>query len=324
MEHKSNVNPEDFQLRPLLRNELKRFIELGFPTCSFLHGREGIDKDFQKQQFTNFVCEHAFEEGSEVHVLTEPSGQIIAQLWLHTAHNHFNGQRELWIWDITVDEAYRGNGLSQRLLEFAQKRTEELYCQELWLLVAENNVRARRIYEHFGLADAGRVMKLSMNDREKQTSDTIEIDIPLPDGLTLRLIKESELAAMLELWQDAELDHRPKGRDTLENLRAERRHIPDLFWGVFDKQRIVGSIIGTSDGRRGWINRLAVHPDYRRKSIAQALVAVCEKALRARGIRIIAGLVMEDNNASIKMLESCGYLLYHGVLYYSKRESEDV
>ncbi len=324
MEHKSNVKPEDLQLRSLYRNEIKRFIDLGFPTCAFLHGREGIDKDYQKQQFKSFVHEHAFEEGSEIHVLAEPSGHIVAQLWLHTTHNYFNGQKELWIWDITVDEAFRGNGLSRRLLEFAQKRTAELNCKELWLLVAENNVHARRIYEHFGMADAGRVMKLSVGDDAKQTSDTIEIDVRLPEELTLRPILEPDLAPMLESWQDAELDYRPRGRDTLENLRAERQRIPDLFWGVFDKQKIVGSIIGTSDGRRGWINRLAVHPDYRRKNIAQALVAVCEKALQARGIKIIAGLVLGKNKASIKMLESCGYKLYHGVLYYTKRESEDV
>lgn len=317
--------PEDFQLRPLKRHELARFIELGFPTCYFLHGREGISETFQKQQFVSFVAQHAFEEGSEIYVLADGSDRIVGQLWLHTTINRFSGLKELWIWDITVDEACRHRGLGTRLLEYAESRASDLKCQELWLLVAENNYPARQVYQASGFADGGRMMK-----RTIVTAKTAPLLSTRPAPLRLgevriRPLLEKEISSVLELWRKAELAFRPRGRDTLKNLKAERRKTPDLFWGAFDKGRIVGSILGTFEGenRKGWLNRLAVHPDYRRKGIGKALIAACEKALKERGVKIIACLVLEDNEASARLIEACGYVRLPYVRYYTKRESAD-
>ena len=332
MKHKtirpSSVTPtpqEDFQLRPLKRHELARFIELGFPTCYFLHGREGISETFQKQQFVSFVTQHAFEEGSEIYVLADGSDRIVGQLWLHTTINRFSGLKELWIWDITVDEAYRHCGLGKRLLEYAESRASDLKCQELWLLVAENNHPARQVYQGFGFADGGRMMKRTIG-----TAKTAPLLSTRPASLQLgevriRPLQEKEISPMLELWRKAALAFRPRGRDTLGNLKAERRKTPDLFWGAFDKGRIVGSILGTFEGenRKGWLNRLAVHPSYRRKGIGKALIAACEKALKERGVKIVACLVVEDNEASARLIEACGYVRLPYIRYYTKRESAD-
>jgi GNAT superfamily N-acetyltransferase len=44
-----------------------------------------------------------------------------------------------------------------------------------------------------------------------------------------------------------------------------------------------GDEIGTFDGRRGWLNRLATSPDRRGKGIATALVRDLERRLLAKG-----------------------------------------
>jgi ribosomal protein S18 acetylase RimI-like enzyme len=54
---------------------------------------------------------------------------------------------------------------------------------------------------------------------------------------------------------------------------------------------MIGSIIGTFDGWRGNIYRLAVHPDFRRHGVARALVAEVEKKLAEQGAKRITALV---------------------------------
>lgn len=320
----SGLNTKEFHLRPLKRKELSRFIELGFPTCIFLHGRENISKSFQKQQFRSFVNQHAFEEGSEIHILADDSDQIAGQLWLHTTINRFNGQKELWVWDITIDKPHQGCGLGKRLMEFARQRAAELNCEELWLLVADDNFSARRFYEDFGMVDAGRVMKMTIGAEENSISASESTTSTNTEGIIIRPLIPEDIGPMLQLWRDADLEHRPTGRDTPERIRAEIRSIPDLIIGAFDNGKIIGSVLGTTDGRRGWINRLVVHPDYRRKGLAKKLMDACEKSLRARGLGIFTVLVHDENLPSVKLLESCDYLLYHGILYYTKRDRKDI
>ncbi len=315
------ASSEDFQLRSLKRQELGRFVELGYPTCAFLHGRKLLSEASQKQRFTEFVLLHAFEEGSEIHVLPDSSGTVVGQLWLHTSGNQFNGQKELWIWDLTIAPTYQKRGLGKRLLQFAVHRAVELSCQELWLLVAEDNHAARELYRDAGLSDAARMMKLAAGAQKNSPTASIHHI----GQITLRTLKEEDIDSMLELWREAGLPFRPGGRDTPERLLAEFVSTPDLFWGAFDGNQLVGSIFGTFEGqnRKGWLNRLAVHPGYRRTGIAKALVTACENSLKDRGIKIIAALVLEENEASARLIEACGYTHHSYIRYYTKRENPE-
>ncbi len=331
MKHKppqkaTKLPSEPYRVRLLRRNELDRFVELGYPTCAFLHGRTGVSELLQKQRFRSFVSRHAFEEGSEVHVLADESDRIVGQLWLHTSHNQFNGQKELWIWDLTIDRPFQGTGLSKGLLELARRRSVELGCQELWLLVAEDNARAREVYQTFGLADGARLMKLTLGVQKKSaTAASSDLAVPGLDGIIVRKLNKEDVVPMLELWREAELEYKPRGRDTAEKLQGELRRAPDLFWGAFDGERIIGSIFGTLEGRRkGWLNRLAVHLDYRRRGVARALIAKCEESLSKRGAGIIAVFTLEENEASARLLESCGYAHSPGFRYFTKREHADI
>ncbi len=134
----------------------------------------------------------------------------------------------------------------------------------------------------------------------------------------------SEMALLHSLWNAAQLEYRPTGRDTLEMLTHECERYPNRFIGAFDNDRLVGSIVVTDDGRRGWINRLAVHPDFRRTGLGQRLIRAGEEQLRGNGMRIIAALIEDDNTASLRTFEKAGYVPMPEVVYYSKRESQDV
>ena len=86
---------------------------------------------------------------------------------------------------------------------------------------------------------------------------------------------------------------------------------------------MIGSILGNSDGRKGWINRLAVDPDYRGRGLAARLIAECEKQLYSLGIKVIAALIEGDNKSSESAFSKAGYSYWDEIKYYSKRFSDD-
>jgi ribosomal protein S18 acetylase RimI-like enzyme len=80
------------------------------------------------------------------------------------------------------------------------------------------------------------------------------------------------------LWQRAGLEFRPKGRDTETNITREvasGRSIV-LLAEESEHKQVIGTVIATIDGRRGYINRLAVIPEYRCRGLAGKPVAAAE------------------------------------------------
>jgi ribosomal protein S18 acetylase RimI-like enzyme len=59
-------------------------------------------------------------------------------------------RRHALIWDISVAEEARGQGIGQALLSAAEKAARAAGIAEIRLYVLEANVRARRIYEEAG------------------------------------------------------------------------------------------------------------------------------------------------------------------------------
>lgn len=140
-------------------------------------------------------------------------------------------------------------------------------------------------------------------------------------SINIRELTRDELSLLGPLWEAAGLSYKPSGRDTLENLRIQWHRDARGFIGGFVGEALVGAVLATDDGRRGWINRLAVHPNYRGQGIGRKLITAGEQALRQKGMRIVAALIEVDNSASRTLFAEAGYELLPEILYYSKRES---
>ncbi len=142
--------------------------------------------------------------------------------------------------------------------------------------------------------------------------------------MQIRRLKIRDYSEIIKLWARVNLPARPLGRDSRKNIVKEMRANPDFFLGAFEDDRLIGVVIVSSDLRKGWINRLAVGPDFRRQGIAKALINECETVLRKRGIKIFSALIEDYNEASKKLFRDCGYVEHHDIVYFSKRESDDV
>jgi ribosomal protein S18 acetylase RimI-like enzyme len=95
--------------------------------------------------------------------------------------------------------------------------------------------------------------------------------------------------------------------DTLDEVQRLIEHGPGFLLVAEMDERVIGSIIGTFDGWRGNIYRLAVHPDFRRRGVARSLVRDAETQLRKQGVRRITALVEKDHPWAVGFWDAVGY-----------------
>lgn len=138
------------------------------------------------------------------------------------------------------------------------------------------------------------------------------------------MLSINDYDSIIALWKSAGLPFKPHGRDKKEEMSVQLKKDPDLFIGAFEENELMGAIIGTDDGRKGWINRLAISPEHTRSGVAMRLIAELEDALKKRGRRIICTLVEDPNEASFALFKKAGYIKHDDIHYLSKREDDDV
>lgn len=151
---------------------------------------------------------------------------------------------------------------------------------------------------------------------KKEKNDDAEVAI--------RELRADDYDPLVALWREAGLPYRPRGRDTREAVALQLEEDTAVYLVAEVAGTMVGAVLGSHDGRKGWINRLAVLPDYSRRNVGAMLVAEVERRLAARGIAIFACLVEDWNEGSKAFFEKVGYKLFRGVSYLTKRKSDDV
>ena len=142
--------------------------------------------------------------------------------------------------------------------------------------------------------------------------------------IKVRSLRNDEYDTLMHVWHAAGLPCKPKGRDSREHIAREIRQGAGFFLVAELDGEMIGSVFGTSDGRKGWINRLAVLPEYQRQGIGHLLVRKAERRLHESGIEIIACLIETWNTVSLQAFERMGYVRHDDIIYFTKRKSPDV
>lgn len=123
--------------------------------------------------------------------------------------------------------------------------------------------------------------------------------------MQIRDFTAGDYAAVIGLWERCGLH--PSASDTPGRLAGVARQHPGLFLLAVEGEGLAGSVMGVWDGRRGWINRLAVDPARRHGGLGRRLLALVEERLRARGCDKVNLLIEPDNAAVVGFYEAAGY-----------------
>jgi len=146
----------------------------------------------------------------------------------------------------------------------------------------------------------------------------------MKSDIMIRDLRIEDFDDMIRIWKDSGLPYKPKGRDTREEIERQLELPTSLFLAAEINGKLVGVVLGTHSGRKGWINRLAVDPKHQKQGVARMLISELEKRCSDMDIGIIAGLVEDWNTISVEVFEQLGYERFDGVIYFRKRVNQDI
>ena len=123
--------------------------------------------------------------------------------------------------------------------------------------------------------------------------------------MIIRPYADADQAQVVALWQTCELT-RP-WNDPVKDIARKQQVRPEWFLvGELDGQVIASVMLGY-EGHRGWMNYLAVAPQYRSNGYAHALIAKGEALLLAAGCPKVSLQVRSSNARVIAFYQSLGY-----------------
>ncbi len=95
--------------------------------------------------------------------------------------------------------------------------------------------------------------------------------------------------------------------DPTLDIKRKMDHSPDLFLVGRINDRIMATVWGGFEGRRGWINNLCVEPRAQHMGYGGEIVAAMEEKLFALGAPKINLQIRHSNKQAISFYESIGY-----------------
>lgn len=140
--------------------------------------------------------------------------------------------------------------------------------------------------------------------------------------MKIRPFEPRDEQAVVQLWTECGLV--VPWNDPRRDIRRKRKVQPEMFLVAYDEPegRIVGAVMAGYDGHRGWINYLAVNPQYRRKGIGRQLMTEAERCLRAAGCPKINLQVRGTNTEVLAFYRGIGFK-DDDVVSLGKRLEED-
>lgn len=112
---------------------------------------------------------------------------------------------------------------------------------------------------------------------------------------------------MIDLWHRCNLV--VPWNDPRHDIWLKMQVQPELFVvGLVDAQ-VIASVMAGYDGHRGWLNYVAVSPDYQQQGIGRQMVDHATEALRALGCPKINLQVRASNAGVIAFYQRLGFAL---------------
>ncbi len=124
-------------------------------------------------------------------------------------------------------------------------------------------------------------------------------------NLVIRKYEEKDESQVISLWKQCNLivpQNNPH-----EDIKKKIEFQPNLFFIGAVNDKVIASIMVGYEGHRGWINYMAVLPEYQSKGFGRQLVDKAMTELRKLGCLKVNLQVRENNKEVIEFYENLGF-----------------
>ena len=126
--------------------------------------------------------------------------------------------------------------------------------------------------------------------------------------ITLRAFRfEQDYPLIIDLWNRCGPGVQVRKSDEPEEIKKKLQRDPDLFIIAEHQGRVIGTVLGGFDGRRGLIYHLAVEPGFRVHGVGGKLMQEVESRLAQKGCIKAYLLVTLENEEVIPFYEKRGW-----------------
>ncbi len=138
--------------------------------------------------------------------------------------------------------------------------------------------------------------------------------------LKIRPFRREDSEKIIDLWFTCNLVV-PWNHPMLD-IERKMKVNPELFLVGLKDDKIAATVMGGYEGHRGWVNYLAVLPEFRGRGYGAMMMDEIERLLLERGCPKVQLQVRETNKEVIKFYERLGYK-NDNVVSLGKRLIED-
>jgi len=120
------------------------------------------------------------------------------------------------------------------------------------------------------------------------------------------------------LWENAGPGIQLRRSDDPDEIQKKLQHDPELFLVAEADGKILGTVLGGFDGRRGMVYHLAVTESSRKQGIGELLMDELERRLKSKGCIRCYLLVTVENEGAMRFYEKRGWAHMKNVTTYGK------
>ncbi len=312
-------------LRPLRESDIEESVRVWTPELRYWYGGSRISGHGPTTNGRRKLLERV-RRGEEGHFFAlETEGRYIGFTALRVSDEERSGSLRIGI----ENPEYWGRGYGTEaiglLLGYA---FQGLDLHRVSLRVAAYNHRARRCYTKCGFRVEGIERESFQVDGAWQDDVLMAIlkrewearqTAPTSEGeVTIRPYRSADFPALTALLEAAGFGHFGPS-DTEASIAATLATQQSFLLLAEADGRLVGTARGTLERGWGWVQRVAVHPEYRRRGIAKRLIGEVNRTHAALGAYRTVLLTHRDNEAAQALYRGLGYDLWDDVIVMGTR-----